>query len=149
MRWPDEFVAGKPPPLMAEGPEMMLPFGPAQIIDVSRVRSAGWGGRTDRSHDAAIAAERGERRILRQRVGHRLHEDVLHDHSLPGERVRLRVEDVRPRARAPVHIELVAWEGRAMAGQAEVLQRVHGARVRLAGRRLEEHLVETDVAPAA
>ena len=36
-----------------------------------------------------------------------------------------------------------------MAGQAEVLRRVHGARVRLAGRRLKEHLVETDVAPAA
>ena len=36
-----------------------------------------------------------------------------------------------------------------MAGRAEVLRRVHGVRVRLAGRRLEEHLVETDVAPAA
>ena len=81
----------------------------------------GGGGRTDRSHDTAVATEHSERRILRQWVGHRLHEDMLHNHSLPGEHVRLQVEDIRLRARAPVHIELVAWGGRAMAGRAEVL----------------------------
>ena len=112
-------------------------------------------GRIDRSHGAAIAAECCECRLLHQRVDHWLREDVVV--PCPGSAFgcgtwfidRCGWEDVRPRARAPAHTEFVAWGGRAMAGRVEVLRRVYGARVRLTGRRLKEHLVETDVAPAA
>ena len=76
-------------------------------------------GRTNRSHDAAVVAEHGEHRLLHGRAGHRLREDVLHDRLLPGEHVRLQdvvdrraqVEDIRARARAPMHVEGVAWGG--------------------------------------
>ena len=47
------------------------------------------GGRTNRSHDAAVVAEHGERRLLHGWAGHRLCEDVLHDRVLPGEHVQL------------------------------------------------------------
>ena len=96
---------------------------------LSKLRSAGWRGHTDRSHDIAVAAQRGERRLLHGRARHWFRKNVLHDRPLPRQRVRLRdvvnrgvrVEHVRPRARAPAHIELVAWGGRAMAGRVEVL----------------------------
>ena len=59
------------------------------------------------------------------------------------------MEDIRARTRAPVHVERVARGGRAVAAGVEVLRGVHRARVGLASRHLEEHLVEADVAPAA